>query len=207
MGALPRFLIFLVLAWLTFVLFREARITMNKPEIDMGRVVLLFGALVVVGASAGVLLAMTVVPRIGDMLGNFFFQPGGQIEKNPHSAAMAAVARGDYAAAVEEYRHVVRRDPADTLAYSEIAKISCEHLEDPDGAAEILEKALEHEWVPEDAAFLSARLVDVYWNFQRDARKARALLLQIVETMPGTRHSANAGHRLREIEQAIALEG
>jgi hypothetical protein len=31
--------------------------------------------------------------------------------------------------------------------------------------------------------------------------------MQIIESMPGTRHSANAEHRLREIEQQLALEG
>jgi hypothetical protein len=87
-----------------------------------------------------------------------------------------------------------------------VAKICCEHLDDAPGAAELLEQALQREWAPDDAAFLSARLVDVYWKHQHDARGARALLLQIIEAMPGTRHAANAEHRLREIEQQLATE-
>ena len=207
MSTLPRLLIFLGLAWITYVLFHDARVAMNKPDVDMGHVVMLFGGLVLIGGSAGVLLALTIVPRIGEAFGNFFFQPAGQIEKDPHSAAQAAVLRGDYAAAVEEYRQILEGDPADTLAYSEIAKISCEHLDDAPGAAAALERALEREWAPEDAVFLSTRLVDVYWNHQRDAQNARALLLQIVESMPETRHAANATHRLKDIEHQIALEG
>lgn len=205
MSTLPRLLIFLGLAFLLFVLFRETRLAMNHS--DTGRVILLFGGLVVVGTTAGVLFAMSILPRIGEAFGNFFFQPAGQIEKDPHSAAQAAVLRGDYAAAVEEYRQILESDPADTLAYSEIAKISCEHLDDAPGAAATLEKALEREWSPNDAAFLSTRLVDVYWNFQHDAQNARAILLQIVESMPETRQAANAAHRLKEIEHQIALEG
>jgi len=207
MSTLPRILILLCLAGLVYVLFHDTRVAMNKPDVDSSRVVLLFGALVIVGVTTGVFLALTVVPRIGDAIGNFFFQPSEKIEKDPHATAQAAIARGDYAGAIEEYRQILEGNPADTLAYSEIAKISCEHFEDPAAAAAALERALENEWSQDDAAFLSARLVDVYWNYLRDGRGARALLLQVVETMPGTRHAANAGHRLREIEQQIALEG
>jgi tetratricopeptide (TPR) repeat protein len=173
---------------------------------DFGRMVVLFGALVIVGGAAGVMMMLTIVPRIGDAIGNFFFQPSEEIEKDPHAPALAASARGDYPAAVEEYQKNLAEDPMDLLAYSEIAKISCEHLEDPAGAATTLEEALQQEWPPDDVAFLTSRLVDVYWTFQHDAARARALLVQIVEAMPGTRHAANATHRLREIEQQIAQE-
>jgi tetratricopeptide (TPR) repeat protein len=207
MSTLPRILIFLGLAWLAYVLFHDARIAMNKPDVDMSRVVVLFCGLVAVGVAGGILVVLTVVPRIGDALGNFFFQPGEKMEKNPHAPALAAIARGDYAGAVEQYGQILEANPGDTLAYSEIAKIACEHLQDPALAAATLERALEHEWAADDAAFLTSRLVDVNWNFQHDASSARALLLQIIEMMPGTRHAANAGHRLKEIEHQIALEG
>jgi tetratricopeptide (TPR) repeat protein len=207
MRALPRLFIFLGLAYLTFVLFHEARLAKANPDIDPSKVVLLFAGFILFGGSAAILVVVMVMPAIGDAVGNFFFQPNQEIEKDPHSSAQAALARGDYAAAVEEYRQMIENDPADTLSYSELAKISCEHLDDVAGAAEILEQALQREWAPDDAAFLSSRLVDVYWKFQHDARSARALLVQIIESMPGTRHAANAEHRLREIEQQATLEG
>jgi tetratricopeptide (TPR) repeat protein len=207
MRALPRLLLFLGLGYLAFVLFHEARLASKNPDIDPSKVVLLFAGVVLVGGCAAIIVVVMLMPRIGDAVGNFFFQPNQEIEKDPHSSAQAALARGDYATAVEEYRQILESEPADTLSYSEIAKISCEHLDDAAGAATLLEQALQSEWPPEDAAFLSTRLVDVYWKHQRDARSARALLLQIIETMPGTRHAANAEHRLQEIEQQIALEG
>jgi tetratricopeptide (TPR) repeat protein len=207
MSTLPRILIFLGLAGIAYMLFHDARIAMSKPEVDMSRVVLLFGALVLVGVAGGVLMALFVVPAIGDAIGNFFFQPDTKAERDPHGPALAAIARGDFAEAVEQYRRIVENAPGDTLAYSEIAKIACEHLQDPALAAATLEHALEYEWGQDDAAFLTSRLVDVYWDFLHDARSARALLLQIAEMMPCTRHAANAGHRLKEIEQQIALEG
>lgn len=206
MRSLPRLFVFLGLVWLTLVLFREARIASGKPDVDASRIVLLFGSVVLVGAFTGILFVLMIMPAIGDAIGNFFFQPNARAEKDAHSDAQAALARGDYETAVEEYRKVVEQDPTDTLSYSEIAKISCEHLQDAAAAAEVLEQALERKWPPDDAAFLSARLVDVYWKFQHDAPRARALLLQIIETMPGSRHAANAQHRLQEIERQLTLE-
>ena len=206
MRAIPRLLLILGLVYFAVVLLHEARLAQKNPDTDASKIVMLFVGTVLIGGAAAIVVATMVMPRIGDAVGNFFFSPNQQIEKDPHSAAQAALARGDYAEAVEEYRQIIESDPADTLSYSEIAKICCEHLDDAPGAAEVLEQALQREWAPDDAAFLTARLVDVYWKHQRDGRGARALLTQIIETMPGTRHAANAEHRLREIEQQIALE-
>jgi tetratricopeptide (TPR) repeat protein len=200
-------LLILGLAYVAFVLFHEARIAQKNPDIDPSKIVTLFIGTVLVGGAAAIVVATMVMPRIGDAVGNFFFSPNEQIEKDPHSAAQAALARGDYSEAITEYEQIVENDPSDTLSYSELAKIYCENLDDVPGAAEVLEEALQREWPPDDAAFLTSRLVDVYWRYQHDASAARALLLQIIETMPGTRHSANAEHRLREIEQHNALEG
>lgn len=207
MRALPRLLLFLGLAYLAFILFHEASLAKANPDVDPSKVVLLFAGFILIGGSAAIIVVVMVMPAIGDAVGNFFFQPNQEIEKDPHHSAQSALARGDYATAVEEYRQIIANDPNDTLSYSEVAKISCEHLDDADGAQALLEEALQREWPPDDAAFLSARLVDVYWKFQRDARSARALLLQIMESMPGTRHAANAEHKLKEIEQQITLEG
>jgi tetratricopeptide (TPR) repeat protein len=207
MSVIPRFLLFLGLAWLTFVLFSEARVVNRQPDVDASKVVLLFGSVVLVGGLTGVLFVLMVMPSIGDAVGNFFFQPNQQATRDPHADAQAALARGDYAEAIEQYRNVLASDPSDTLAYSEIAKISCEHLADPAIAAQTLEQALKQEWSPDDAAFLSNRLADIYWEHQRDARNARMMLLQIIESLPNTRHAANAQHRLSVIDQQIALEG
>jgi tetratricopeptide (TPR) repeat protein len=207
MRALPRLLLFLGLAYITFVLFHEASLARKNPEVDPSKIVLLFAATVLVGGTTAIIVVSLVLPAIGDAVGNFFFQPDQEIEKDPHASAQAALARGEYAEAVEEYRRILADDPTDTLSYSEIAKISCEHLDDAAGAAAILEEALKREWTPDEAAFLTSRLVDVYWKYQRNIRGARALLIQVVESMPGTRHAANAEHKLKELEQEIALEG
>ena len=207
MRLLPRLILFLGLACLTYYLVSQARAANTEEDVDATRVVMLFGGVVILGGITGVLFVVMVMPVLGDMLGNLFFQPSEQIERTAHDEAVGACARGDYEAAIEANQKALAEDPEDTLAYSEIVKIQCEHFHDPAAGAATLEEALQQEWPVEEAAFLSSRLVDVYWKYQRDARQARALLLQIVETMPGTRHASNAEHRIQEIEKQIALEG
>ena len=199
-------LIALALAWLTFVIFSYARDEMKKEHSDAGKVVLCFGGVVLVGSAAGVLVVTMVMPAVGDAIGHFFYNPNEQIEKSPHAGAMVAIAHGDYETAVQEYLKAFEQDPHDMLALSEVAKIECEHLGNPAAAADILEQALGREWTQEDAAFLTSRLVEVYWKHQHNFRDARALLMQIIETMPGTKHAANAQHKLQELERQIALE-
>ncbi len=123
-----------------------------------------------------------------------------------HAAAREALARSDYATAIDEYRKVIEFNPDDALAYSEISRAACEHLGDPGVAAATLEEALCREWPQEDAALLCMRLVDVYWHFQRDAASSRALLVQLKEAMPGTQYAADAQKRLHEINEQIALQ-
>jgi len=205
-------LLALALAWLTFIIFTYASAEMKRVDDDGNKkpdgtkVVLYFGGVVIVGGAAGVLFATMVMPAIGDAIGKFFFAPDEKMEKSPHADALVAIARGDYETAVQEYLHAFGKDPHDTLALSEVVRLECDHLDNPDAAADILEQALDREWAAEDAAFLTSRLVDVYWKHQHKVREARALLMQIIETMPGTKHSANAQHKLQEIERQVALE-
>ena len=196
----------LALAWLTVVIFSEARREQRREKPDDGKIVLYFGGVVLIGGAAGILVVTVLMPAIGDAIGNLFFSPNQKAEKTPHADAMAAMARGDYEAAVQGYLKAFEADPHDTLALSEMAKIECEHLDNPAAAADVLEQALAREWTPEDAAFLTSRLAEIYWKYQHNARDARSLLMQIIETMPGTKNSANAQHQLQEIERALALE-
>lgn len=199
-------LLFLALVWLTLLIFIEAQEEYRREKPDQSKLVLYFGSLVLVGGVAGVAFVKIVLPMLGDALGNVFFNPNQQIEKSPHADAVAAMARGDYQEAVHAYLKAFEANPRDTHALSEAAKIECEQLANPDAGASILEQALGRDWVPEEAAFLTSRLVDVYWKYGHKVREARALLLQIIETMPGTKHAANAQHKLQEIERQLATE-
>ena len=199
-------LLAIAFAWLAFVIFSEARAEQKKEKADDSKIVLCFLGVVLVGGAAGIMVVTHLMPVVGDAIGNLFFSPNQTIEKNPHGDAAAAMARGDYETAVQEYLKAFEADPHDTLALSEMAKIECEHLGNSGAAADVLEQALQREWTREDAAFLTSRLADIYWKYQHNARDARALLMQIIDTMEGTKHSANAQHKLQEIERALALE-
>jgi tetratricopeptide (TPR) repeat protein len=201
-----RSVIALVLIAIAFVLFRQARAAYDDQTGDYSHAIVLFGLVVVVGVAAGALLAFSFVPQVAEGIGNMFYQPNEPIEKNPHAGALGAIAQGDYEKAVEEYRKVYEKNPDDTLALSEMARLYCDKLHDPAPAAQLLEGALQRELLPEDAAFLCSRLADVYWTHQHDVGGARALLLQVIETMPNTRHAANASHRLQEIERQVAMQ-
>ena len=206
MRTLTGILITAALLYLGIVLFSEARTTMAAANPDQSRVVMLFGALVLTGLAAGGVLVVVFLPAFGDWVGNFFFNPDERPEKAPHADALAAVARGDYEQAVAEYRKCAERDESDTHALSEIVRLYCDKLGDPVSAESVLEDALAKDRTHDDAAFLSNRLAEVYWNHQHDARRARELLLQVIDTFPNTKHSANAQHRLLEIERQLAME-
>lgn len=199
-----RILLFVGIAYLLFVIISEVRSVMSAERPDSARVILLFGALVLAGLALGVMVALVVVPAFSEKIGNFFFVPDAQIEKGPHGDALAKVAQGDFEGAIEEYSLAFKKDPTDTLALSEIVHLYCDKLHDHAAGADFLEHALDQEWPAEQGAFLAARLADIYWHHQGDAPRARELLVQIAEAMPETQHAANAMHRLREIEHALA---
>jgi tetratricopeptide (TPR) repeat protein len=189
-------------AWMVFAQYREmSAIPVDDPRHDPSRVVTLFLMLLGLGIAAGVMFALSVLPLIGDQIGQFFYAPGQEVEKSPHAPALAAVARGDFEAAAAAYRAVLDQNPGDTHAISETTRLLCEKLGRPEEAVAFLEEQLNREWGMDDLAFVANRLVDVAWNYQRDLNRSRELLQQLVDALPDTRHSANAGHRLREIQR------
>lgn len=207
MNTITRLVIVAALFWGAYALFGQAQAAYSQEEVDGTRVVMLFAGMLLVALMAGGVFVVSFLPDIGDGIGNYFFNPNEKMEKNPHADALAAVARGEYQKAVAEYEKVFAKDQTDTMAVSEITHLYCDKLHEPDRAARYLEGILDREWPPEDAAFLSSRLVDVYWNHQHDAQSARGVLMQIMETLPGTKHAANAQHRLHEIERHLVMQG
>ena len=201
-----RTILFVILLVLAFVLFHNARAAWGSPDVAPSTILGLFAGIVVLGVGIAILFVTTILPEVVESVANLFFNPNEKAEKDPHSDAISAVALGEYEEAIEAYRVIYENDPTDTMALSESAKIYCEHLDNPAAGAELLEEALKKEWPADSVAFLSTRLVDIYWKYQHDGRSARALLLQIMEAMPETRHAANAGHRLQEIDKELALE-
>ncbi len=207
MRILPRLLVLAGLIWLAVVLILQALEMWNlepgAPGYDPTVIVLYFMGIVALALAIGVVFASMILPAIGDSIGHFFFTPNEQIEKEPHADALAFYNQGEYEGAVAAYRNVVRKNPNDTHAISEVARILCERLERPEEAAEYLQEQLEREWEMDQQAFLAERLVDVYWLHLQDSESSMVILRQIAELFPETTHSANANHRIRLIEEAL----
>lgn len=205
MRIVARLAIVAVLGWLMTVLLRHAHATQSGVSSDPSKMVFYYLGIVGLGLVIGCVVAWSLLPAIGDQVGSYFYNPATEIEKNPHQKAMAKMAGGDFQGAVDEYARVLEKDPADTHAISEMVRIYCDKLHQPEPAAALLEQVIGQEhWSNDQLAFLGERLVDVYWLHQGDALRARAILLQLAEQMPETKHAANALHRLHEIDRAAA---
>jgi tetratricopeptide (TPR) repeat protein len=155
----------------------------------------------VVAVCLGIILVVTYLPRIGDALGNFFFNPNTPIEDNPHGEALAAVARGEFREAIAEYEKVLSRDESDVMAVAEIAHLYSDKLHDPTEGARTIERALDRNWSPGAFTALSTRLADIYWKQLKDVSRARAVLSRVAENFPDSRHSRAAQHHLQELER------
>ncbi len=164
-------------------------------------------ALLLAGIYAGVLFVMYILPAITDKATAAVLDSNELIETDPLHDARAAYARGDYEEAMDVYRSVVDDDPYNRLPWVEIAKIQHDNLEDPEAALLTLRTALEsHEWPVNDAAFFMGRLSDIYLTDFDDRESAIAILNQMIEIFPETRHSANATHKLREMGEDLTSD-
>ena len=71
-----------------------------------------------------------------------------------------------------------------------------------DAAIETFEDSLENtDWAENDAAAILFRLQQIYLESKQDEEHAKALLQTVIDRFPETRHSANAHHRLNEINK------
>ncbi|CAN5885764.1 hypothetical protein BH11VER1_BH11VER1_06110 [soil metagenome] len=158
-------------------------------------------SIILLAVVGGVVFVTVVLPRMGDAVGTMMYSSGEKLGEDKGRKAAALLAQGDYEGAIAEYQKVIDDNPDDTFAISEIAKIRAEHLDSPITALSFLQEHLERqEWPPDNAAFLMFRMVDVLMD-QEQYDDSKELLEQIVGNFPGTRHSANANHKITDIEQ------
>jgi tetratricopeptide (TPR) repeat protein len=147
----------------------------------------------------GIVFVIHVLPAIAHRFTHAVYDSAEMVEKDPMHDARAKVAQGDWDGAIEAFRAAAAADPLNRLPYVEIAKIQLEQLEDPPAAVETLRHAIEgQEWQENDAAYLMFRLAEIYDSSLEDRGSAAAIMQQVVEQFPESRHSANARHKLRE---------
>lgn len=161
-----------------------------------------FLAILLLAIAGGFFVVLVVLPRFGDAVGTAMFSSGEEVKEEGASKAIGLIARGDYEGAISEYERVLAEKPDDAHAVSEIAKVCAEKLKDTVRALHVLRQRLEgREWAPDDAAFLMFRMVEIHMQ-EKNYDDAKDLLEQVIGAFPGTRHSANAKHKMNEVEQA-----
>jgi len=207
MRLIPRVLAVASMLAVMFLLIRHVKVLAANEEVEMSKLVTYYICILGLAAVTALVSCVSLLPLLGEFAGNVMFTPNEQIERSPHHDALAKLAAGDFQGAIDAYRAVFEDDPRDLHAASELVRLYCEKLHEFEPAEDFLVEALSYEdRSPEESAFLSQRLVDVCWNFQKDGVRARAILIKIAEDMPETRQAANALHRLQEIDRMMNQE-
>jgi tetratricopeptide (TPR) repeat protein len=148
---------------------------------------------------AGIVIVVYLLPFFAQRITHAVYDSAEMVEKDVMHDARALVAQGEYHAAIEAYKQAAKAEPLNRLPWVEIAKIYKDNLEDPHAAIETIRYALEsQEWQVNDAAYFLFRLAELYDEVMGDRESAIAILRQVVQEFPRTRHSANANTRLHE---------
>ena len=147
----------------------------------------------------GVVFVVDILPAIAHKFTHAVYDSGEEVEEDVMHDARAKFAQGDFEGAVAAYRDAAAADPLNRLPWVEIAKIQRENMHDPDAAIATLRQAIEgQEWQVSDAAFLMFRLAEIYDEDRGDRTSAAAIMQQVMDSFPETRHAANARHKLHD---------
>ncbi len=169
---------------------------MEGEKVFSGILLTLLGAGVV-----GIVFVSILLPLFAQKFTQSVFDSGEQMEKDAMSSARSLLAQGDYAGAITACQEAAAADPLNRLPWVEIAKIQKNNLHDSAAAIQTIRHALEsQEWEVNDAAYFLFRLAELYDEVDGNRASAIAIMKQVVDEFPGTRHSANAVHKLHEWE-------
>ena len=147
----------------------------------------------------GIFFVVYALPFFAQRATHAVFDSGEMVEKDVMHDARSLMAQGDYEGAIEAFKQAAAADPLNRLPWVEIAKIQKTNLGDPAAAIQTIRHALEsQEWEINDAAYFLFRLAELYDEVEGNRATAVAIMNQVIEQFPGTRHSANASHKLHE---------
>lgn len=157
----------------------------------------------------GIFFVVYLLPFFAQRVTHAVYDSAEMVEKDVMHDARSLMAQGDYQGAIAAFRQAAELDPLNRLPWVEIAKIQKDNLHDPAAAVQTIRHALEsQEWEINDAAFFLFRLAEMYDSLESNRASAKAIMQQVVDEFPGTRHSANAMHKLHEwsVEEAEAAK-
>jgi tetratricopeptide (TPR) repeat protein len=147
----------------------------------------------------GIVFTTLILPMLADKVSVAIYASDEKAEIDPLHLARVKMAQGEWDDAIEAFNLASQKNPNDRMPWIEIAKIQRHNLENPPAAIATLRQAIEnHEWQEDDMAFLMFRLSEIYEEDFQDHDTAGAILSQIIELFPDTRHSANARTKTRK---------
>lgn len=147
----------------------------------------------------GIVFTTLILPMLADKVSVAIYASDEKAEIDPLHLARVKMAQGEWDDAIEAFNLASQKNPDDRMPWIEIAKIQRHNLENPPAAIATLRQAIEnHEWQEDDMAFLMFRLSEIYEEDFQDHDTAGAILSQIIELFPDTRHSANARTKTRK---------
>ena len=154
---------------------------------------------------AGIFFVVYALPFFAQRVTHAVYDSAEMVERDVMHDARSLTAQGDYHGAIEAYKLAAAADPLNRLPWVEIAKIQKTNLEDPAAAIATIRHALEsQEWELNDAAYFLFRLAELYDEVEGNRASAVAIMNQVIEQFPETRHSANARNKIHEWEVADA---
>lgn len=173
---------------------REQVHTMEMVRVFNGVLLTIFGA-----ALIAVVVVIDVLPAVAHRVTHAVYDSAEMMEHDVMHDARSLVAQGDFEGAIEGFKKAAALDPLNRLPWVEIAKIYKDNLHDPASAIQTIRYALEsQEWEVDDAAYFMFRLAELYDKVDGDRSFAVDIMNQVVEQFSGTRHAANAAHKLHE---------
>ncbi len=147
----------------------------------------------------GIFVVIHLLPFFAQRVTHAVYDSGEMVQHDVMREARSLMAQGDYEGAIEAFKLAAAADPLNRLPWVEIVKIQRNNLGDAAAAILTIRHALEsQEWELNDAAYFLFRLAELYDEFEGDRATAVSILNQVVEQFPGTRHTANATHKLHE---------
>jgi len=158
----------------------------------------------------GIFFVVQILPSIAHRFTHAIYDSAEMLDTDSMHDARSLLAQGDYHGAIAAFRVAAAADPLNRLPWVEITKIYKDKLGDAAGAVQTIRHAMESQkWEINDAAYFLFRLAELYDEVVGDRASARAILQQGVEQFPGTRHAANASHKLYDWDLAdtAALSG
>jgi len=172
----------------------------TAPETNTS-IMLRFGATVLAGVYVGFLAVAYVLPIFTNKVTDMVFSDNARApEQDSLSKARGLVAQGEYEAAIAEYNAAIEAEPDNRLAWTDVAKIYADKLQQPENAIATYRSAYDNiEWSMEDSAFFLFRISEWQLNELGDQAAGVATLEEVRVAFPETRHSANATNELRKL--------